>query len=110
MTPSAPATSPAGDPLRHDQRRARRPLGADAPLLRSRRRVIGGVCGGIAAFVGARPGTVRAIWLFSLLPSLGITALAYPAMWWLLPLEPEDAATRAGAKPRPPTTRAGDRG
>lgn len=90
MTPSDPATSRASDPLRHEQRRARRPLGADAPLLRSRRRVVGGVCGGIATFVGARATVVRGIWLLSLLPSLGITALAYPAMWLLLPLEPAD--------------------
>ena len=88
MTPRGPTPSAAGDPLRHDQRRARRPFGADAPLQRSRRRVVGGVCGGIAQFVGARANVVRGIWLFSLLPSLGITALAYPAMWLLLPLEP----------------------
>ena len=88
MTPSDPAHRGPGDPLRHDQRRARRPIGATAPLQRSRRRVLGGVCAGIASFIGARTSVVRAIWLVSLLPSLGITALAYPAMWLLLPLEP----------------------
>ena len=78
------------DPLAHEQRRARRPVGADRPLRRARTgRVLGGVCAGIAAFVGARAWTVRAIWLVSLVPSLGITALAYPAAWLLLPLEPE---------------------
>jgi phage shock protein C len=85
---SDPAPRAPGDPLRHDQRRARRPVGASAPLVRSRRRVLGGVCAGIASFIGARASVVRAIWLVSLLPSLGITALAYPAMWLLLPLEP----------------------
>ena len=96
MTPRGPKPTTFRDPLRHAQRRARRPLGADAPLRRSRRRVFGGVCGGIADFVGARPNVVRGIWLFSLLPSLGITALAYPAMWLLLPLEPasEEQADR----------------
>lgn len=93
MTPS--------DPLRHDQRRARRPVGASAPLQRSRRRVLGGVCAGIAAFIGARAGVVRAIWLLSLLPSLGITALAYPAMWVLLPLE---TAPQPEGTPRPVPT------
>lgn len=91
MNPPDPAPAAASDPLRHAQRRARRPSGASAPLYRSRRRVIGGVCGGIASFVGGRANVVRGIWLFSLLPSLGITALAYPAMWLLLPLEPADA-------------------
>ncbi len=88
MTPTDPTPSRVDDPLRHQQRRARRPVGASAPLLRRRRRVLGGVCGGIADFVGARANVVRGIWLLSLLPSLGITALAYPAMWLLLPLEP----------------------
>ena len=97
MNPDGPGPSRARDPLRHAQRRARRPLGADAPLLRSRRRVFGGVCGGIADFVGTRPGVVRGIWLLSLLPSLGITALAYPAMWLLLPLEPAPATGPARA-------------
>jgi len=97
VTPSDRAPSRAGDPLRHEQRRARRPLGASAPLLRSRRRILGGVCGGIAGFVGARAGVVRGIWLLSLLPSLGITALAYPAMWLLLPLEPAPVDGAAGA-------------
>jgi len=61
--------------------------------LRSRRsKVVAGVCGGIAAFVGAPPNAVRALWLLSLLPSLGITALAYPALWVLLPLEAEPGA------------------
>jgi phage shock protein PspC (stress-responsive transcriptional regulator) len=81
--------SSARDPLPHEQRRARRPAGASAPLRRSRdARIVGGVCGGIASFVGARPATVRWLWLVSLLPSLGVTALAYPAMWWLLPPSP----------------------
>jgi phage shock protein C len=95
MTPSDTAHRGHGDPLRHEQRRARRPVGASAPLYRSRRRVLGGVCAGIASFIGARASVVRTIWLFSLLPSLGITALAYPAMWLLLPLEPAPNAHEA---------------
>jgi phage shock protein C len=90
MTAPVPPNEPTAtlDPLPHRQRRARRPLGAEAPLRRSREhRVVAGVCGGIATFVGARPRTVRWLWIVSLLPSLGITALAYPALWWLLPLQ-----------------------
>ena len=90
MTPNAPVPP---DPLTHGQRRARRPVGASRPLLRSRRsKVVAGVCGGIAVFVGAAPNAVRALWLVSLLPSLGITALAYPALWVLLPLEADPEA------------------
>lgn len=43
------------------------------------------MCAGIADFVGVRPVVVRALWAVSLVPSLGITALAYPAAWWLIP-------------------------
>jgi len=89
VTPNAPIPS---DPLAHDQRRARRPVGASGPLLRSRRsKVVAGVCGGIAGFVGAPPNAVRTLWLLSLLPSLGLTALAYPALWLLLPREADTA-------------------
>jgi phage shock protein PspC (stress-responsive transcriptional regulator) len=81
---------PRTDPLLHEQRRARRPIGADRPLRRAREgRVLGGVCAGIADFVGTRAWIVRAVWLVSLAPSLGITVLAYPAAWWLIPPVPE---------------------
>ncbi len=82
------------DPLTHDQRRARRPHGAGRPLRRARHgRRLGGVCSGIATFVDASPTVVRAIWLLSLVPSLGITALAYPVAWLLIPAEPRAADT-----------------
>jgi len=68
--------------------------------MRSRQRVVGGVCAGIAGFVGTRANVVRGIWLFSLLPSLGITALAYPAMWLLLPIEPASASSEPAADAR----------
>lgn len=82
---------PRTDPLLHEQRRARRPIGADRPLRRARQgRMLGGVCAGIADFVGARASIVRALWVVSLVPSLGITALAYPAAWWLIPPAPTE--------------------
>ena len=51
--------------------------------------MVAGVCAGIAAFVGTRAAVVRTIWLVSLVPSLGITGLAYPMAWWLIPPAPE---------------------
>lgn len=91
MTPHGPPAE-RSDPLPHSQRRARRPAGADRPLRRAREgRRLGGVCAGIAAFVDASPTVVRALWLVSLVPSLGVTALAYPVAWWLIPLEPTTA-------------------
>lgn len=76
------------DVLSHDQRRARRPL-ASRPLRRSREHaVVAGVCGGIADFVNAPPRLVRTVWLVSLVPFIGMTAIGYALMWWLVPLEP----------------------
>ena len=73
------------DGLLHDQRRARRPNTA-ASLRRSDTvRVLGGVCGGIAAYVDASPSVVRTVFALSLLPSIGVTGLGYLLLWWLLP-------------------------
>lgn len=75
------------DPLLHQQRRARRPTGA-APLRRSARdRRLGGVAGGVAAFVGANPTWVRAAFVLVAVLSLGIGVPVYLALWWLLPEE-----------------------
>lgn len=56
-------------------------------LQRSRAdRVIAGVCGGIAAYTGWRPGTVRLLFLLScLLP--GPQVLLYLVLWIIIPLE-----------------------
>lgn len=88
------------DALRHEQRRARRPQGV-APLARPRvgGRVLGGVAAGIARFVGADVRFVRALWVVSLVPSLGITALGYVALWLLLPLEPNVGGDARSASP-----------
>lgn len=83
----------AQDALLHDQRRARRP-DSDRPLRRSRdERVLGGVCGGIAEFVGAAPRTVRVVYALSALPSLGFTAVGYLLLWLLIPAARSDPAT-----------------
>ncbi len=92
---SVPDPAPVPDPspvrdrprdgLLHDQRRARRPDTA-ASLRRSRdERLLAGVCGGIASYVDASPTLVRVIFAVSLLPSIGVTGLAYLVLWWLLP-------------------------
>lgn len=76
------------DGLLHDQRRARRP-NTTVPLQRSRtQRVLAGVCGGIAEYVDAAPATVRAVFLVTLVPSIGVTGLGYLLLWWLLPVAP----------------------
>lgn len=76
------------DGLLHDQRRARRP-DSGASLRRSREeRMLAGVCGGIATYVDASPGLVRAIFALSLVPSIGVTGLSYLVLWWLLPPAP----------------------
>lgn len=75
------------DVLGHDQRRARRPV-TTRPLRRSRDdAVIAGICGGIATFVGASPRLVRAVWVVSLVPFIGTTAIGYLLLWWLVPRE-----------------------
>ena len=94
----------ARDLLLHQQRRARRPSG-QAPLTRARQgRWLAGVAQGIARFVGTRALLVRVVWLLSLVPSLGVTALGYLALWLLLPNEPleqrdPDAPTAAPSTP-----------
>jgi phage shock protein C len=73
------------DSLPHDQRRARRP-NTTVRLTRSRHdRVLTGVLGGIAAYVGANPKTVRLLFALSTLLSGGILAVGYLLLWWLLP-------------------------
>lgn len=84
---SHPPDGPA-DGLQHDQRRARRP-NTSVKLHRSYAdRQLAGVCGGIAEYVEAPPWLVRALFAISLLPSLGVTGLAYLVLWWLLPTAP----------------------
>lgn len=56
-------------------------------LVRSRNeRILGGVCGGIAAYVGMRPTSARILWLvLSLLP--GPMWVLYVVLWLVLPEE-----------------------
>jgi len=76
------------DPLTHDQRRARRPSGGGTPLRRRRDgRRIAGIAAGIAAFVGADPRTVRALFVLATPLSLGLTVPGYLLLWLLLPAD-----------------------
>jgi phage shock protein C len=82
---SRPYDSLPHDSLPHDQRRARRP-NTTKKLTRSRYdRVLTGVLGGVAAYVGANPTTVRLLFALSTLLSGGILAVGYLLLWWLLP-------------------------
>jgi phage shock protein PspC (stress-responsive transcriptional regulator) len=57
-----------------------------ADLVRPRRRMIAGVCAGIAARYGWSPGTVRLVFVLScLLP--GPQVLVYVVLWVLIPSE-----------------------
>ena len=89
---SEPTLREARDALTHQQRRARRPLSA-APLTRVRQgRWLGGVAAGMARFARGDVRLVRALWLLSVVPSLGITVFGYLAMWLLLPGEAAESA------------------
>lgn len=88
-SPVAGQALPCAHALAHDQRRARRPY-TDRRFTRSRSdRVLGGVCGGIGAFVGVRSRNVRLVYLLSVVVSLGATAVGYLLLWLLIPGESE---------------------
>lgn len=91
-----PATEPVGGPdaLRHSQRRARRPR-TDRRLARSREeRLVGGVCAGVARFIGTTPALVRVLFTLTVPLSFGVTAFGYLFLWLLLPAEGQLEATR----------------
>lgn len=74
------------DPLPHAQRRARRPR-SDVALRRSRDRVVAGVAGGIARFIGAPPLALRILLVAALPLTGGLMVPAYLLLWWLIPSE-----------------------
>jgi phage shock protein C len=69
-------------------RRDTRPVRLQRRLYRSRRhRIIAGVCGGLAEYLGWSPTRVRFLTLLSfLLP--GPQIIAYLVMWLVIPNEP----------------------
>ena len=57
-------------------------------LYRSRKdKVIGGVCGGIAAYLHVDPVVVRLTWAIVTLISMGLGILAYLIAWAIIPEE-----------------------
>jgi len=55
-------------------------------LYRSKKkRMIGGVCGGIGEFLEIDPTIVRVIWAFVTILSIGIGIIAYILAWIIIP-------------------------
>jgi phage shock protein C len=55
-------------------------------LTRSEDRIIGGVCAGLAEFVGWQPNAVRALYVFVSIMSAAFPGiLAYLVLWWVMP-------------------------
>jgi len=53
-------------------------------------RMLAGVCGGLAEFLGIDPSIVRILWVLATLASVGLGVLVYLAMWILVPEGPEE--------------------
>lgn len=75
------------DPLPHQQRRARRPVSSVRLTRSATDRRIAGIAGGVAAFTGADPRTVRLVFAATVPLSLGVTAAGYLLLWGLIPPE-----------------------
>ena len=52
-------------------------------------RILGGVCGGIAEYMGVDPVVIRLIWIVGTMASLGIGILAYIIAWIIIPRNPK---------------------
>ena len=60
-------------------------------------RVLGGVCGGLAALLPLSSGWVRALWLIIALVTLGAFAVLYLALWLLVPQQSPTQRQQGGA-------------
>lgn len=60
---------------------------------------LGGVCGGIAAFLAMDSTIVRVLWVLLTIVSVGLGILAYLVIWLMVPREPMTSAL-----PAPPQT------
>lgn len=58
-------------------------------LYRGRRRIIGGVCAGIAAYFGWRVWFVRLVAIFGLFTFPPAAVLTYLVTWWFFPTRPD---------------------
>lgn len=68
---------------------------ARARLTRSNDRIIAGVCGGIAEFLGWAPVSIRALYVVVSVVSAAVPGiLAYLILWWIMPSPDEDGGFR----------------
>lgn len=67
-------------------------MASDKRLYRSRDALLGGVCAGIAEYFDIDPIVVRILAVVLTLASAGAFAIAYLALWIILPLAPDPAA------------------
>jgi phage shock protein PspC (stress-responsive transcriptional regulator) len=67
-------------------------------------KVVGGVCGGLADFLGWDPVLVRILWVVATIATGGGGFLAYAALWLMLPV-----GTARGGQVRPPAIELNDR-
>jgi phage shock protein C len=66
-----------------------------ARLTRSDDRIIAGVCGGIAEFLGWAPVAMRALYVVVTIASIGFPGIAaYLILWWVMPARDEDSGFR----------------
>jgi phage shock protein C len=54
-------------------------------LERSNNRLVGGVCAGIAEFLGWQAVSIRALFVLLSLPSFGGLVVVYLVLWWMMP-------------------------
>ena len=72
-------------------------------LRSSNDRKLGGVCGGLAAYLQVDPLLVRVLWVVGTLVSMGIGILAYVLLWVLADEAPAPTAwTKVDTPPSPP--------
>ncbi len=75
VMPEAPEHAQTGDVFTHGQR-----------LTRSRdERMLAGVCGGLAAYLGMDVTLMRVLWVAATFISGGLTLIAYPIFWLVMP-------------------------
>ena len=60
---------------------------SDQPrLTRSKDRMLAGVCGGLAEFLGWSPNAVRALYVFASIVSAAFPGIVvYLVLWWVMP-------------------------
>ncbi|HEX9761328.1 MAG TPA: PspC domain-containing protein [Candidatus Acidoferrales bacterium] len=75
------------------------PARANRRLLRSRNRVLGGVCSGVAEYMDTDPAIVRLVWvLLVILPIPFVPAiLGYLVAWLVIPSAPAEGSAAAAA-------------